>query len=44
MNNDTTETVELNGRIEKVDKPEDTANIIRDNEEIHRAKRIISVA
>ena len=34
VNNGTTETEELNKRVEKVDKPEDVAYIIREYEEI----------
>ena len=46
VNNDTIETEELNERAEKVDKPEDAANIIKEYEEIFRMKRkgIITVA
>ena len=39
MNNETIETEELNERAEKVDKPEDAANIIEECEEILRTKR-----
>ena len=39
MNNETIETEELNERAEKVDKPEDAANIIKECEEILRTKR-----
>ena len=46
INNDKTETEELNERAEKVDKPEDAANIIKEYEEILCTKRkgIITVA
>ena len=46
VNNDTVETEELNERADKVDKPEDATNIIKEYEEILRTKRkgIISVA
>ena len=46
VNNDTIETEELNERAEKVDKPEDAANISKEYEEILRMKRkgIITVA
>ena len=46
LNNDTIKTEELNGRAEKVKKPEDAADIIKEYEEILRTKRkgIISVA
>ena len=39
VNNDTIETEELNERAEKVDKPEDAANIIKEFEEILCIKR-----
>ena len=44
--NNTVEIEELNDRAEKVEKPEDAAEIIREYEEIIRAKRkgIIMVA
>ena len=46
VNNDTIETEELNEKADKVEKPEDAANIIKEYEEILRTKRkgIISVA
>ena len=46
VNNDTIETEELNERAEKVYKPEDATNIIKEYEEIFRMKRkgIITVA
>ena len=45
MNNDTIETEELNERADRVKKPEDAADIIKQYEEIIRTKRkgIISV-
>ena len=39
VNSETIETEELNERAEKVDKPEDTANIVNECEEILRTKR-----
>ena len=44
--NNTVEIKELNERVEKVEKPEDAANIIMEYEEILRAKKkgIIMVA
>ena len=46
VNNDSIETEELNEGAEKVDKPEDAANIIKEYEEILRIKRkdIVNVA
>ena len=38
-----TETEQLNGKAEKVDKPEDATNIIKEYEEILRTKRIIII-
>ena len=45
VNNDTTETEELNEEADKVKKPKEAANIIKQYEEILRTKRksIISV-
>ena len=45
VNNDTTETEELNEKADKVKKPKEAANIIKQYEEILRTKRksIISV-
>ena len=46
VNDDTTETEELNERAEKVDKTEDAADIVKEYEENLRTKRkdVISVA
>ena len=46
VNNDTIETVELNEKAEKVQKPEEAADIIKEYEEILHTKRkgIITIA
>ena len=46
VNNDAIERKELNEKAEKVENPEDAADVIKECEEIHRTKRkgIISIA